>query len=160
MKGVMGQLKRGEDTSSINPTVLKSALSGAVDRCRARKPVPALNIEDADARIAMNGEQFTMVLTHLIKNAQDATPDDGTVDVTLTHTDGAAVITIADSGAGMSPQFIRDRLFRPFDSTKGVQGMGIGAYQAREFARKLGGDIQVRSEVGYGTTVTMTLPLK
>lgn len=59
----------------------------------------------------------------------------------------------------MSPDFVRDRLFRPFDSTKGSRGMGIGAYQAREFARKLGGDLKVDSEVSKGTTMTMTLPL-
>ncbi len=70
------------------------------------------------------------------------------------------MISVSDTGSGMTPQFIRDRLFRPFDSTKGVQGMGIGAYQVREFARKLGGDIEVRSEVGYGTTVTMSIPLE
>ena len=59
----------------------------------------------------------------------------------------------------MTPEFIRDRLFRPFDSTKGAQGMGIGAYQAREFARKLGGDLSVQSSPGEGTTVSMTLPI-
>lgn len=59
----------------------------------------------------------------------------------------------------MSPQFIRERLFRPFDSTKGAQGMGIGAYQAREFARKLGGDLTVDSEVGRGTKMTMSMPV-
>ena len=54
---------------------------------------------------------------------------------------------------------IRDHLFRPFDSTKGSQGMGIGAYQAREFTRRMGGDIEVVSEVSEGTTVTLTLPV-
>ena len=58
----------------------------------------------------------------------------------------------------MTPEFIRDRLFKPFDSTKGVQGMGIGVYQAREFARKYGGDLQVQSAVSKGTTMTLTLP--
>ena len=59
----------------------------------------------------------------------------------------------------MTPQFIRDHLFRPFDSTKGSQGMGIGAYQAREFTRRMGGDIEVVSEVSRGTTVTIMLPV-
>ena len=72
--------------------------------------------------------------------------------------DGNVIIQIIDDGAGMSQQFVRDRLFRPFDSTKGVEGMGIGAYQAREFARKLGGDLRVISEPDRGTTVAMTLP--
>ena len=77
-----------------------------------------------------------------------------------TRRNGAAVaIEISDSGSGMTPQFIRDHLFRPFDSTKGSQGMGIGAYQAREFTRRMGGDIEVVSEVSRGTTVTIMLPV-
>ena len=67
-------------------------------------------------------------------------------------------IDITDTGSGMTPEFIRDRLFRPFDSTKGAQGMGIGAYQAREFARKLGGDLKVQSSPGEGTSLSMINP--
>jgi signal transduction histidine kinase len=59
----------------------------------------------------------------------------------------------------MSPGFVRDHLFKPFDTTKGNQGMGIGAYQAREFAQRMGGTLSVDSVVGEGTTVCMTLPL-
>ena len=58
----------------------------------------------------------------------------------------------------MTPGFVCDHLFRPFDSTKGSQGMGIGAYQAREFARKMGGDVTVESEAGVGTTFILSLP--
>jgi signal transduction histidine kinase len=59
----------------------------------------------------------------------------------------------------MSPEFIRERLFRPFDSTKGSQSMGIGAYQARDYIRALGGQIEVMSTVGVGTTFSVRLPL-
>jgi signal transduction histidine kinase len=58
----------------------------------------------------------------------------------------------------MSEEFIYRRLFKPFETTKGSSGMGIGAYQSREIVRALGGDIVVRSEVGSGTTVSITLP--
>ena len=58
----------------------------------------------------------------------------------------------------MSPEFIRERLFRPFDSTKGSQSMGIGAYQAREYVRQLGGHIDVSSKVGDGTRFEIRLP--
>ena len=58
----------------------------------------------------------------------------------------------------MTPEFVRDRLFRPFDSTKGSQGMGIGAYQAREYVRSLGGELMVESEPSQGTTVSVKLP--
>jgi len=59
----------------------------------------------------------------------------------------------------MTAEFIRDRLFKPFDSTKGSKGMGIGAYQAREYVRSLGGDVAVESTPGVGTRFTIQLPL-
>ena len=92
-------------------------------------------------------------------SAFDATSPDGSISVSASESEDKVAIEIADTGCGMTPEFIRDRLFRPFDSTKGAQGMGIGAYQAREFARKLGGDLSVQSIPGEGTTVSMTLSI-
>jgi signal transduction histidine kinase len=68
-------------------------------------------------------------------------------------------LRIVDTGSGMSPDFIRDRLFRPFDTTKGSKGMGIGAYQVREYLNSLGGRVQVVSEAGSGTRVDLHFPL-
>ena len=66
-------------------------------------------------------------------------------------------VNVDDQGAGMTPQFIAKELFRPLRTTKG-KGMGIGAYQAKETMRDLGGDIEVSSKVGKGTTITLLLP--
>jgi signal transduction histidine kinase len=68
-------------------------------------------------------------------------------------------IEIKDSGHGMSDEFIRDRLFKPFDTTKGNAGMGIGMHESREFIRKIGGDIFVQSEPGKGSIITLHIPL-
>ena len=68
-------------------------------------------------------------------------------------------MSISDTGEGMNAEFIRERLFRPFDSTKGSHAMGIGAYQVREYARMLGGRLEVRSKEGQGTTFILTLPI-
>jgi signal transduction histidine kinase len=68
------------------------------------------------------------------------------------------LVTIADSGTGMSQDFIQKRLFKPFDTTKGNAGMGIGAYDAKTFLEKMGGHLQVKSEVGVGTTFTLVIP--
>ena len=54
---------------------------------------------------------------------------------------------------------MRDHLFRPFHQTKGSRGMGIGAYQAREYVRQVGGDVEVQSSPGAGTRFSITLPL-
>ena len=57
----------------------------------------------------------------------------------------------------MSAEFIRDRLFKPFETTKST-GMGIGVYESLQYIRSLGGDIEVESAPGAGTTVRVLLP--
>lgn len=158
MKRVMKQLKSADKEKNAKLTDLKFVVSAAVDRCAVVKPNPTLDLNDVDARVATNAEEFIMVLAHVIRNAQDACSEDGTVTVGLHRSDDVAIITVSDDGAGMSSDFVRDRLFRPFDSTKGSQGMGIGAYQAREFARKMGGDLAVDSRPGEGTRVSISVP--
>ena len=59
----------------------------------------------------------------------------------------------------MDQEFIRERLFRPFDSTKGLTGMGIGAYECREFVHSVGGRVTVFSRKGEGTLFKISLPL-
>ena len=70
-----------------------------------------------------------------------------------------AVLAVSDSGTGMDETFIRERLFRPFDSTKGKAGTGIGVYEARDYVHRAGGDLEVISRVGEGTTFRVRLPL-
>jgi signal transduction histidine kinase len=104
-------------------------------------------------------DRLASVISHVITNAQQATQPDDTIAVGLNERDGRALIEIRDSGVGMSEEFIRRRLFKPFDTTKGSSGMGIGVYQAREVIRSLGGDITVVSRVGAGTTFSIVLPI-
>lgn len=160
MKRVMDRLQRREESRRTRLTELRFVVSAAVDRCADQAPVPSIHSDDANPTLEVDAEQFTMVLSHLIKNAQEATPPDGKISVITEGNDGQVLISIQDSGCGMTSDFIRDHLFRPFDSTKGSQGMGIGAYQAREFARKMGGELHVKSSPASGTTVTMILPVK
>lgn len=159
MKRVMEQLRRGKSGQAAKLTDLNLVLSAAVELCVGKQPQATLDIDDASVMLAVDAEQFTMVLMHLIRNAQDATPTTGTVIVSLRKEGDRAKVSVSDTGTGMTPEFVRDRLFRPFDSTKGSQGMGIGAYQAREFARKMGGELSVDTTVSRGTTVTLILPL-
>lgn len=158
MKSVMGQLRRGGNEKTAKPIELRFAASTAVDRCCNRKPEPVLVLNSDEAMVRASMEECVMVLVHLIRNAQDATPAAGEVTVELASNDSQARIVIRDSGSGMTPEFLRNRLFRPFDSTKGSEGMGIGAYQAREFARVRGGDLLVTSVSGEGTKTTLVLP--
>jgi signal transduction histidine kinase len=104
-------------------------------------------------------ERLTAVLEHVMRNAQEATTAGGRVSVELGVDARDARLTVTDDGAGMDEEFLRQRLFRPFDSTKGSKGMGIGAYQVREYARSMGGDVEVWSAPGRGTRFCIRLPL-
>ncbi|HEX4938082.1 MAG TPA: ATP-binding protein, partial [Candidatus Kapabacteria bacterium] len=89
-----------------------------------------------------------------------ATAADGYVDITLRNDSGYALIEVEDNGSGMDADFVKNRLFRPFDTTKSGKGMGIGVYQTREFIRNLGCDVTVKSEPGIGTTFTIYIPVE
>jgi len=69
-----------------------------------------------------------------------------------------AVVELSDTGHGMSAQFIRERLFTPFESTK-TAGMGIGVFESREYIREVGGHLEVSSVQEVGTTFRVILPL-
>jgi putative PEP-CTERM system histidine kinase len=108
--------------------------------------------------IAIDAESFDAVAAHLLNNAIEASPPGTQVRVEVRPEALSMVIDIADEGPGMTPEFIRDELFRPFASTKG-DGHGIGVYQARELLREAGGDLLVLSRVGSGTTMRLLLPM-
>lgn len=69
------------------------------------------------------------------------------------------MLFIQDTGCGMTEDFINEQLFKPFESTKGLTGMGIGAYQAREYIHKLGGTVDATSEPGVGSCFSIRIPL-
>ncbi|QUJ69295.1 PEP-CTERM system histidine kinase PrsK (plasmid) [Photobacterium sp. GJ3] len=104
-------------------------------------------------------ERFSNVLSHLIQNAQEATDDSGYVHISTAVTTDFYRISISDNGRGMSRDFIENRLFKPFDTTKGNAGMGIGAYDAKMMVEQLGGYIDVLSEPAQGTSIHLHLPL-
>ncbi len=103
-------------------------------------------------------ERLERVIDHLVQNALDATDSEGRVWVKLERRGGQAAVEVGDTGHGMSAEFIRERLFKPFQTTK-TAGMGIGAYESSQYVRELGGKLEVESEENLGTKVTMLLPL-
>jgi putative PEP-CTERM system histidine kinase len=102
-------------------------------------------------------DAFVGVLELVVSNALEAAPKGSPVSVRIARAQGTVQVTVSDKGPGMTQEFIADQLFRPLKTTKGA-GFGIGAYQAREVMRDLGGNIDVRSRVGEGTTVVLSLP--
>jgi len=131
----------------------------AVSNCSANKPVPKYARESEEVALLADRDRLTSVIENVIRNAQDATTKEGHIEVRLCRQDEEAIITVEDDGCGMDAAFIRDRLFRPFDTTKGDTGMGVGAYDSREYIRSLGGDINVSSTPGSGSTFRISLPV-
>ena len=97
------------------------------------------------------------IITHLVQNAIEATPDGAPVKISCRPQGDDIAISISDSGVGMSEAFVSTHLFKPFESTK-EGGFGIGAYEARALAASMGGQLRVDSREGRGTTFTLLLP--
>ena len=114
--------------------------------------------EANNASVTMAEVQLTSVVKLLLDNAIEASPAGAIVLLGLRCREGKLVIDVSDQGAGMDIDFIHGQLFRPFRSTK-AEGYGIGAYQTRELLRMAGGDLDVISAPGAGTTMRIILPL-
>jgi len=158
MQNLLDQLRHRTLEQQGRPVDLVGLIVGVAERCGARKPTPVVRCEIPVIRVSTDADQLSSVLGNLVRNAQEATDHDGVVRIELSRSDRYAVLRIVDNGVGMSAEFVRERLFRPFDTTKGSKGMGIGAYHAREFVRGMGGEFRVDSEPGQGTKVTVMLP--
>jgi len=151
---------QGRDLSGTRREVdLAAVVRAAVQRAQARRPQVSLQGELPAATVHADPERLTTALDHVIRNAQDATAPGGSVELLLAADQTSARLTVRDTGAGMDAEFLRSRLFRPFDTTKGSKGMGIGAYQVREYVRSLGGDVDVQSTPGVGTQFCIRLGL-
>lgn len=139
--------------------VLKTVIE---QRCQSFQPLPLLHC-GSDLLVQIDTEKFANVMYHLISNAQQATDDNGHVNVgASSHSQSGKAyvqVTISDNGEGMSDDFIATRLFKPFDTTKGNAGMGIGAYDAKNFIEQIGGTISVESDIGQGTVFTLNIPV-
>jgi putative PEP-CTERM system histidine kinase len=159
MQRLMQLMRTGLSGSRQVSDNLVPALHDAVNNCSGGRPLPVFSSELEEAWITMDRDRMTSVIENLIRNAQDATDDDGRVTINLASRDNSVEILIEDTGCGMDAAFVRERLFRPFDTTKGDTGMGIGAYECREYVQALGGELRVDSTPGKGTRLCITLPL-
>ncbi len=157
---IMGHFKKG-DVVNIQPAVigLLDVLDDVVIQQSANKPVPKVVCHGEDIKIVGEKQKLVAIFGHLVQNAQDATPDDGYVRLELVKNQAYAIVKVMDNGCGMDAQFIAERLFKPFDTTKGNAGMGIGVYAAREYILSQGGNCKVDSKPGEGTCFIVELPL-
>ena len=109
--------------------------------------------------VSGQSEALEQALTHLVQNAIEASEEDSPIMVEISSDGLSGTIQVVDSGRGMSPSFVRNSLFKPFVSSK-EGGFGIGAFEAREMIRAMGGRLDVESREGLGTRFLIKLPLK
>jgi signal transduction histidine kinase len=120
---------------------------------------PELEVEAEQGVIAVcHLDRMERVLGHLVQNAREAVTEGGKVWVHLSRKEGRALLEVGDNGHGMSADFLRERLFKPFQTTK-QSGMGIGVYESQQYIIELGGELLVDSQQNVGTRVTLLLPL-
>lgn len=163
MKLLLQKLSRTENAEKPLPLAVDQMVRQAVALKSAFEPRPQLLVEVPGLKVMADRERLERVVGHLIQNAIEATPPHGHVMIRVCRREegahaGAVEIEITDTGAGMSEDFIRERLFKPFESTKSA-GMGIGVFESREYITELGGALEVSSQPGLGTTFKVVLPL-
>jgi putative PEP-CTERM system histidine kinase len=141
------------------PVDLAPVVNDAIRLCSGHAPRPAVTLSALPLVVLTEGDRLAHGLAHLIRNAQQAASATGTVTVSLHGDASYAVITVADNGTGMSADFVRERLFRPFDSTKKGVSLGIGAAQIRDIVKSYGGTLGVQTNEGQGSIFTIRIPL-
>jgi len=160
MKRMLNQLKRIDlHESDATRVGINSVLTKIVKKCSDRHPVPELLTVSGEIFVYVEPDRFMNVVEHLVTNAQDATGDSGDIKIFVKQIDKDVCIEIKDTGIGMSTEFINNHLFKPFDTTKGNAGMGVGVFETKEFVKYYGGQLNVESKVGVGTTFSLVLPV-
>ena len=159
MKRLLMQLRVGATPADEpTPVDLHDVVLSALKAKSPLVPRPTVHVDAPGIRTLAHRERLDRVVGHLLQNAAEATSPGGCIEVHVRSLDESAIIDVQDTGVGMSEDFIRLRLFKPFESTK-KNGMGIGIYESREYIRELGGRLDVESRETEGTRFSISLPL-
>ncbi|MCB2076594.1 MAG: PEP-CTERM system histidine kinase PrsK [Novosphingobium sp.] len=158
LNALLARLSRygGNVVEKLGEVSAGEVAQAAVDRFKGCHPVTL--VECHECKVMGNADALEQVLVHLIQNGIDASDANSPVFVSLSCDGLKASIEIVDSGCGMSPDFVRNRLFKPFVSSK-QSGFGIGAFEARELVRAMRGRLEVESREGLGSRFVIRLPL-
>jgi putative PEP-CTERM system histidine kinase len=133
-------------------------LEAVVRAIAARYAGQVVVAQSASCLVHAQREALEQALVHLVQNAIEASGEGQPVFVNAVADRLSGMIEVVDSGEGMTPEFVRTRLFKPFHSSR-AGGFGIGAFEARELVRAMGGRLEVESRPGLGTRFSIHLPL-
>ena len=135
--------------------LLEQAYQGFSEEARRREIDYERAIDDAPL-VVSDGDRVLQIVSNLLENAFEWTPDGGRIELRFAQRNRDAVVVVADSGPGI-PADERERIFRPFWSKNG-QGTGLGLAIARELAQALGGGLELETELGRGSSFALVLP--
>jgi signal transduction histidine kinase len=144
---------------NASPTELEAIVKETLRNLQEAHSLPLRMQFESLPPVELDREQIEKVITNLVLNAGDALRPGGQIRVTVARRDSHAVLTVADDGCGMTDEFIRGSLFRPFQTTKN-KGIGIGLYHARQIVEAHCGWIEVESIPERGSTFRVVLPLQ
>ncbi|MBK8015840.1 MAG: PEP-CTERM system histidine kinase PrsK [Betaproteobacteria bacterium] len=159
MQRLLMQLRSGADpVENASPVDLGAVIASIRDVWARHGRNVAVSLT-SDCWVMGHAEKLERVLGHLVQNGFDAMDGSGSVKVSSRLVDRFIVLDVEDQGKGMTQEFIREELFKPFRSTKST-GMGIGAYESQQYVQEIGGRIAVDSREGEGTTFSVYLPAR
>lgn len=160
MRGLMAQLQEKRSVDPPRRLALDAVARSVWAAKRGTRPeVPVRVVDGEQVEVMGHPERLERIVGHLVQNAIEATQGGGDVTLQVDRAnDHTARLVVNDNGVGMTKEFMREHLFRPFQSSKSG-GMGIGVYEAQLYLRELGGDIVYDSEPERGTRVTVTIPM-
>ena len=158
MIGRLTALRQRPDFKPVE-TDFNQIVSQALDNLDGMQHVELTRELQPLPRVLVDREQIQCVVTNLLLNARDALGPGGRIRVSTEDLGDRIVLSVADNGCGMSAAFLKDSLFRPFQSTK-KSGLGIGMFQSRMIVETHRGTIRVESETGKGSTFQVSLPVR
>ncbi len=159
MKGLMQRLRSIPEKITLDAEVKNiDRLSREVvaEFVKLRPKRVLYNGEPAFSRV--DGEEIKKVIVNIVQNALEASSESGTVTVETSRENSSVCIRVSDTGKGMTEDYLKNHLFRPFRTTKET-GLGIGLYQCRQIVEAHDGKIDVKSEIGKGTVFAIYLPV-
>jgi putative PEP-CTERM system histidine kinase len=155
MRGLIARLKNVKEKPEL---VISAVDLGKIVNDAVVTAAAAIEVTGEPNRVAVDEEEIYKVILNLLVNAVEATSQKRAVQVSYGRRDRYAFVEVKDFGCGMSSDFMAEKLFKPFETTK-KHGFGIGLYQCKQIIESHGGCIDVESQEGVGTTFILNLPL-
>jgi signal transduction histidine kinase len=154
---------RGQHAKDVNVDALARAVAASAVSTPVGRPRRAVRVESAGrVRVRADPEQVETILGNLVSNAIKYSPDGSDVTITVREEPGWVAVDVTDHGEGIPEEDVL-KLFQPFGRlpravAAGIQGTGLGLHLSRGLAQAQGGDIEVSSRPGEGSTFTLRLP--